>query len=192
MTDIRQAKVLIIATDGFEQSELEKPLNQLRGKGATVDVASPARTRQPGQIMGWDKTDWGRPVKVDKTLDEVDASAYDALVIPGGQINPDKLRLEPKAIEIVRRFTQDGKVVAAVCHGPWLLVEAGVARGRQVTSWPSVKTDLVNAGADWVDSEVVTDQGIVTSRKPEDLDAFVAKIVEEIGEGRHERRPAAE
>jgi protease I len=192
MTDIRQAKVLIIATDGFEQSELEKPLNQLREKGATVDVASPAKTQQPGQIMGWDQTNWGRPVQVTKTLDEVDASAYDALVIPGGQINPDKLRLEPKAIEIVRRFTQDGKVVAAVCHGPWLLVEAGVAKGRKVTSWPSVKTDLMNAGANWVDSEVVTDQGIITSRKPDDLDAFVSKIVEEIGEGRHERRSAAE
>jgi protease I len=191
MTDIAQARILIIATDGYEQSELEKPLNQLRAKGATVEVASPEKTRKPGEIMGWDQTDWGRPVKVDLTLDQVDPSRYDALVLPGGQINPDKLRIEPKAVELVKRFADDGKIVAAVCHGPWLLVESGVARGREVTSWPSVKTDLVNAGARWVDREVVTDNGIVTSRKPDDLDAFVSKIVEEVGEGRHPRRSAA-
>lgn len=191
MTDIKQARILIIATDGYEQSELTVPLDSLRKAGATVDVASPSETREPGKIRGWDQTDWGTTVPVDKTLDQVDASAYDAVVLPGGQMNPDKLRLEPKAIELVKRFVADGKVVAAVCHGPWLLVEAGALRGREVTSWPSLKTDITNAGGHWVDQEVATDSGIVTSRNPGDLPAFVAKIIEEIGEGRHDRRSAA-
>jgi protease I len=191
MTDIKQARILIIATDGFEQAELTVPLQKLREAGATVEVASPEKTREPGKIRGWDQTDWGSTVPVDKRLDQVDPSAYDAVVLPGGQINPDKLRLEPKAIELVKRFVDDGKVVAAVCHGPWLLIEAGAVRGREVTSWPSLKTDIANAGGRWVDREVVADNGIVTSRNPGDLPAFVSKIIEEIGEGRHSRRSAA-
>ena len=187
MTDIAKAKVLILATDGFEQSELKVPLEELRAKGATVEVAAPKETREQGKIRGWNKGDWGETVPVDRTLDQVDASAYDALVLPGGVINPDKLRIEAKAIETIKAFVSSGKVVAAICHGPWLLVEADVADGRQMTSYKSIRTDMENAGAEWIDKEVVTDEGIITSRSPQDLPAFVAKIVEEIGEGRHQR-----
>ncbi|WP_181704292.1 type 1 glutamine amidotransferase domain-containing protein [Chthonobacter albigriseus] len=191
MTAINQAKILILATDGFEQSELMKPLEQLRAQGATVHVASPEKTREPGKIRGWDQKDWGQSVPVDKTLGSVSVDDYDALLLPGGQINPDLLRAEEAAVNLVRRFVDSGKVVAAICHGPWLLVEADAVRGRKVTSYHSIKTDVKNAGGDWVDQEVVTDEGIITSRKPDDIDAFVRKIVEEIGEGRHERRRAA-
>jgi len=182
-----QSKILILATEGFEQSELEVPLNSLRDKGATVHVASPAKTLKQGEIMGWDGADWGRPVKVDMTLDQVDAASYDALVLPGGVINPDKLRVEEKAIAIIKSFVADGQIVAAICHGPWLLAEADAVDGRQMTSYASIRTDIENAGATWIDKEVVTDEGIITSRSPEDLPAFVAKIVEEIAEGRHQR-----
>lgn len=187
MTEISKARVLILATDGFEQSELEVPMKELRDRGATVHVAAPAKTLRTGEIMGWKGADWGRAVPVDTTLDAVDASSYDALVLPGGVINPDKLRVEPKAIETIKGFVRDGRIVAAICHGPWLLAEAGAAEGRQMTSYKSIRTDIENAGAEWIDKEVVTDEGIITSRSPEDLPAFVAKIVEEIGEGRHER-----
>jgi len=187
MTDISRARVLILATDGFEQSELEVPMKELRNRGATFHVAAPAKTLRSGEIMGWDGADWGRAVPVDMTLDAVDDASYDALVLPGGVINPDKLRVEPKAIEIIRSFVGDGRIVAAICHGPWLLAEADAADGRQMTSYASIRTDMENAGAHWIDKEVVTDEGIITSRSPEDLPAFIAKIVEEIGEGRHQR-----
>lgn len=187
MTDIAKAKVLILATDGFEQSELQVPLDALRAKGATVEVAAPQKTMEPGKIRGWDKKDWGATVPVDKTLDQVKVEDYDALVLPGGVINPDKLRIEPKALETVKGFVSSGKVVAAICHGPWLLAEAGAVKGRNVTSFKSIMTDLTNAGGHWADKEVVTDEGIITSRSPDDLPAFVNKIVEEIGEGRHRR-----
>ena len=176
MPSIKQAMILIMSTDGFEQSELFVPLEKLRAAGATVHIASPKQ----GQIKGWDQTDWGKSVAVDFELDDIDADDYDALVLPGGQMNPDVLRMNDKAVELVLDFLESEKIVAAICHAPWLLVEADAVEGRTLTSWPSVKTDIENAGGDWVDEEVVVDDNIITSRSPKDLDAFVAKIIEEI------------
>jgi protease I len=180
-------KVLIIATNGFEQAELEIPRDRLKAAGATVVIASP----EEGEIKGWDKTDWGRPVKVDKSIDAVKADDYDAVVLPGGQINPDLLRVNPTALKLIKDFYNQKKVVAAVCHAPWLLVETGIAKGKRMTSYHSIKTDVSNAGAAWEDKEVVTDQGVVTSRNPGDLEAFSNKIIEEMAEGRHNQRSAA-
>src|SRR5438270_1374055 len=180
-------KVAILATHGFEQSELEVPRDKLKQAGATVHVVSP----EGGEIKGWDMKDWGRPVKVDRRLDDVSVDDYDAIVLPGGQINPDLLRINDKALEFIRAFFDQKKIVAAVCHAPWLLIETGIIKGRKATSYKSIKTDVINAGAKWEDSKVVVDEGLITSRNPDDLDAFSAKIIEEIAEGRHKQRRAA-
>lgn len=179
-------RVLILATHGFEQSELEVPRDRLSAAGARVEVASPER----GEIKGWDHKDWGQPVRVDTPLDQVHADDYDALVLPGGQINPDLLRVNPQALELIRSFYESGKTVAAVCHAPWLLIETGIAEGHKMTSYHSIKRDVINAGAEWHDAPVVTDNGVVTSRNPGDLEAFSGKIIEEIREGHHHRRAA--
>ncbi|MGJ5137494.1 type 1 glutamine amidotransferase domain-containing protein [Bradyrhizobium oligotrophicum] len=185
--DIKGKKIAILATNGFEQSELEVPRDRLKQAGATVEIVSLA----PGEIKGWNEKDWGRPVKVDKTLDQASAADYDAVVLPGGQINPDLLRLEPKALRFIKEIFEAKKIVAAVCHAPWLLIETGIAKGRKMTSYKSIKTDVANAGAQWQDAEVVVDQGVITSRNPGDLEAFSAKIIEEVREGRHLKRSAA-
>jgi len=185
--DLQGKKIAILATNGFEQSELEVPRDRLKDAGATVEIVSLAS----GEIKGWDKKDWGRPVKVDKALGQASAADYDAIVLPGGQINPDLLRAEPKALKFIKDIFDAKKVVAAVCHAPWLLIEAGIAKGRRMTSYKSIKTDVANAGAKWEDAEVVVDQGVITSRNPGDLEAFSAKIIEEVKEGRHTQRSAA-
>ena len=187
MANATGKKVLILATHGFEQSELEIPRDRLKAAGAEVMIASP----ETGEIKGWDKKDWGRPVKVDKALGEVKAADYDAIVLPGGQINPDLLRVNPDALKLIKDFYNQNKVVAAVCHAPWLLIETGIAKGRKMTSYKSIRSDVINAGAAWEDSQVVADQGVVTSRNPGDLEAFSAKIIEEMAEGRDSQRSAA-
>jgi protease I len=180
-------RVAILATDGVEQVELTEPRKALDSAGATTKVVSP----KPGSIKGWNHTNWGDPIKVDVTLESTSPDDYDALLLPGGVMNPDHLRTNENAVNFVRAFFEAGKPVAAICHGPWLLVEADVVRGRNVTSWPSLQTDLRNAGADWTDSQVVTDHGLVTSRKPDDIPAFNKKMIEEFAEGVHEEQRAS-
>lgn len=176
MTTITQANVLIIATHGFEQSELEVPRNRLEEAGARVTIAAP----EAGQIRGWEKRDWCRSVPVNVTLNDVDPADYDALVLPGGQMNPDTLRRNDAALALIRAFLTAGKPVAAICHAPWLLIEVDAVRGRDVTSWPTVRKDLENAGATWIDQPVVIDGSIITSRSPVDLEAFSAAIIDAI------------
>lgn len=166
-------RVMIVATDGFEQSELTGPKERLEKAGFETVVVAP----DDGEIKGWQHTDWGDPVKVDMTLEEVEAADYDALLLPGGQMNPDKLRLEDKAVQLVKDFDKAGKPIAAICHGPWLLVEADVVRGKTVTGWPSIRTDLRNAGANVVDQEVACDGNFITSRKPDDIPAFSDALI---------------
>ena len=186
MPSIENAKILIISADGFEQSELEHPRDALRNHGATVHVATP----DGEEVQGWNQDDWGQTASADLKLADVNVDDYDALVLPGGQINPDVLRANADAVDLIRRFGTSGKTIAAICHAPWLLIEAELIKGRKATSFNSIQTDMKNAGALWEDSEVVVDQGIVTSRSPKDLEAFVAKIVEEIEEGKHNRAAA--
>src|SRR5258705_979856 len=171
---LKGKRVAALVTHGFEQDELLKPRTALQDAGATVHVVSP----ESGKVRGWKHKEWGDEVNVDRTLDQVKADDYDALLLPGGVMNPDQLRIIPKAVQFVKRFFDDGKPVAVICHGPWTLIEAGVVRGFKMTSLPSVKTDLMNAGANWVDQEVVVDRGIVSSRKPDDIPAFNKKMIE--------------
>jgi protease I len=180
-------RIAILATDGVEQVELAAPRDALNMAGAKTSVVSP----KSGQIKAWQHDHWGDMIPVDVTLGSANADDFDALMLPGGVMNPDHLRMEPKAVEFVRAFFDEGKPVAAICHAPWMLVEADVVRGRTVTSWPSLHTDLQNAGADWVDREVVTDEGLVTSRKPDDIPAFNLKMIEEFAEGPHAPRTSA-
>lgn len=174
-------RVAVLATDGFEQVELTKPVEALKAEGATVEVVAP----KGGEIQGYNHHDKGEMVSVDRELAQANAADYDAIVLPGGVINPDQLRLEPQAIAFIRSFAEAGKPIAAICHGPWTLINAEAVEGKKLTSWPSLEADLKNAGADWVDQEVVVDNGLVTSRKPDDLPAFCAKMVEEFAEGPH-------
>lgn len=169
-------KVLIVATNGFEQSELLKPREALESAGIETTVASP----ESGQIKGWNHTDWGESVDVDIDIEDVLASQFDAIVLPGGQMNPDNLRMNRTVVDLVRTFVDGGKPVAAICHGPWLLAEADCLAGRTVTSWPSIRTDLSNAGATVVDKEVVVDGNLITSRKPDDIPAFANAVIEAV------------
>ncbi len=182
MATLEGKKIAILTAEGFEQSELLEPRKALDEAGAQTMVVSPSE----GQVQGWNHYDKGRMVDVDVPLSEADADDFDALMLPGGVANPDQLRMLPEAIAFVRAFVEAGKPIAAICHGPWTLIEADAVRGRKVTSWPSIRTDLVNAGARWVDEEVVTDRGLVTSRKPADIPAFSRKMIEEFAEGRYD------
>jgi protease I len=179
--ELRGKTIAVLATDGVEQDELTEPVKALKEAGAEVHVVAP----KSGGIQGWNHHDKADQIPVDATLEEADASRYAALVLPGGVISPDALRLEPRAIEFVRAFVQSDRPIAAICHGPWTLIDAGGVKGKRMTSWPSLKMDLTNAGAQWVDESVVTDKGLVTSRNPDDLPAFCPKMVEEFAEGRH-------
>jgi protease I len=181
-------RIAILATDGFEQVELTEPKKNLEKAGAKVTVLSVEKT--PKEIKGWDMKDWGKKVKVDGLVAQADPSEFDALVLPGGQINPDKLRMDKDAVAFVKRFAETGKPVAAICHGPWMLIEADLVRGKTMTSWPSVHTDLKNAGAHWVDREVVRDGQFITSRKPDDIPAFSEKIIEAVSSGGAHTRAA--
>lgn len=185
--NLQGKKVAILATDGFEQSELLQPRKALDDAGATTKVVSPVE----GKIKGWNHKDWGQEVPVDIPLSSANANDFDALLLPGGVMNPDHLRMNPQAVEFVKRFTDSGKPVAAICHGPWTLIEAGAVQGHTMTSWPSVKTDLKNAGANWVDKEVVRDGNLVTSRKPDDIPAFNREMIQMFSETTAQNRERA-
>ena len=185
--DLKNCRVAILVAEGFEQKELTEPREALDNAGATTQIVSPAE----GEVEGWNHFDKGDKFPVDVPLTEAKADDFDALLLPGGVANPDQLRMKPEAVEFIRSFFDAGKPVAVICHGPWTLIEADVVRGRTITSWPSLKTDLINAGAEWVDEEVVVDNGLVSSRKPEDLPAFNEKMIEEFAEGIHRGQKAA-
>lgn len=180
-TDLSDKHVAILAADGFEQSELEEPLHALERVGANVTIISP----HGGRIQGMHHLEKADEFDVDIPLKSAHSEDFDALVLPGGLANPDELRSNEDAIEFVREFAEAGKPIAAICHGPWILIEAGIVNGRRLTSWPAIQSDIRNAGGDWVDEPVVVDHGLVTSRKPDDLKAFSAKVIEEIAEGPH-------
>ncbi len=179
---LENKRVAILATDGFEKSELFEPLKALKNEGARVDVISVKN----GSIKSWKGENWDEPIEVDYLVSNSNESDYNALVLPGGVANPDLLRTNEDALQFIRQFFISGKPVAAICHAPWLLISAEVIKNRKVTSYHSIKDDVINAGANWVDQEVVVDQGLVTSRNPDDLPAFINKMIEEIREGKHE------
>ncbi|MDX2000903.1 MAG: type 1 glutamine amidotransferase domain-containing protein [Chitinophagales bacterium] len=178
---LQHKRIAILVTNGFEEVEFTEPRTQLEEAGAELTVVTPDGEK----VRAWNKKDWGGEYEADKALAAVSVDDYDGLVLPGGVMNPDKLRMNQEAVAFVRGFGEKGKPIAAICHGPWILIDAGIAEGRRVTSYPSLKTDLINAGAHWVDEEVVVDNGLVTSRKPDDLPAFCGKMLEEFAEGRH-------
>jgi protease I len=184
--NLKGKKVAILVTDGFEQDELLQPREALDQAGAETKVVS----LKEGPVKGWDMMKWGKEVPADMTLDNAKPDSFDALLLPGGVINPDKLRMEPKAVAFVKSFFDSGKPVAAICHGPWTIIEAGVARGRKIASWPSLKTDLRNAGAEWVDKEAVIDGNLVTARKPDDIRAFNRAMIQLFSQAQRVR-PAA-
>ena len=179
-------KVAILVTNGFEQVELQRPRTALDEAGAEIKIVSP----QDDRVRGWNFTEWGDQFPVDMALDRAYPDDFDALLLPGGVINPDRLRIEPKAVQFVKSFFDAGKPVAAICHGPWTIIEAGAARGKRIASWPSLKTDLRNAGAEWVDEQVVTDGNLVTSRKPDDIPAFNRAMIELFSRATKDRRAA--
>lgn len=179
-------KIAILVTDGFEQVEMVKPREAFDQAGATTTIVAP----KAGQVQGWNHDEKGEKFPVNLVLEQADAAQFDALLLPGGVMNPDQLRQDVRAVAFVKAFATAGKPIAAICHGPWTLIEADAVRGRKMTSWPSLKTDLQNAGASWVDQEVVADRGLVTSRKPDDIPAFVKKAIEEFTEPQHQARPA--
>jgi len=181
MTNLNGKRVAIVVANGFEQVELTDPREALKAAGATTDLVS----IESDEVKGWNHTEWGDTFAVDVPIDEADPDEYDALLLPGGVMNPDKLRRDERVQKFVRSFFEEGKPVASICHGPWTLIDAGVAKGRRMTSYHSIQTDLKNAGVEWVDEEVVVDQGLVTSRKPDDLPAFNEKMIEEFAEGAH-------
>jgi len=181
--DLSNLKVAILVADGFEQQEMTEPRKALDEAGATTQIVSP----NEGEVQGWKHFDHADKFSVDVPLTEANADEFDALLLPGGVANPDQLRMKPEAVQFIKSFFDAGKPVAVICHGPWTLVEAGVVKGRTMTSWPSVKTDLINAGANWVDEEVVVDNGLVSSRNPGDIPAFNQKMIEEFAEGTHTR-----
>lgn len=184
---LKRLKVAILVEKGFEQAEMSKPREALIEACAEVSIISP----QKGRVRAWESTDWGEEFSVDKTLHEARAQDYDALVLPGGVMNPDKLRMQPKAVAFAKAFCDAGKPVAVICHGPWTLIEAGVVKGRKIASWPSLKTDLQNAGAEWIDEEVVVDGKLVSSRKPDDIPAFNREMLRVFESARPQSRGAA-
>ena len=184
MPTLSGMKVAILVADGFEQVEMTEPRKALDDAGADTRIVSPGN----GQVQGWNHFDKADPFDVDVQLEEADADEFDALLLPGGVANPDRLRIEPQAVQFVRDFFEASKPVAVICHGPWTLVEAGVVKGRTITSWPSVRTDLVNAGAKWTDKEVVVDNGLVSSRNPGDIPAFNGKMIEEFAKASRRRQ----
>ena len=182
---LKGKRIAALVDNGFEQVELAEPKKALEAEGARVDVISPQKDR----VRGWQRMQWGDDIAVDATLDDASPDVYDGLLLPGGVMSPDRLRMNPEAVRFVRAFLEAQKPIAAICHAPWTLIEAGGVNGRQMTSWPSLRTDLRNAGAHWVDQAVVVDRGWVTSRKPDDIPAFNQKAIEEFAEGRHAQDP---